>query len=287
MASFFRSPAVVANAASALKRVCSTNIWKGHFDSQLYLKTRYPPPGSVRNHFAEFLLNCIHRFQARLPSSGIVRVLEYGCGPVPIHTASFAGKDSEIVLAEYLESNRREVEKWLTRDESSFNWTPYIEYVVRTLEMQEEDAVSEREEKMRVAVKAVIPCDIHSDQPLQLETKSRFDVVLSAFCIEAGTSTREEYLDAVRKLSCLVRPGGSLLLFSGNWPEAATDHCGYYTVGENTFYNVAVNSQLVARALEGCGGKELAMDELDVDPEAYGNIRSDMKGFIFASATID
>ncbi len=270
------------------KRTRSTDIWRGQFDPQLYLETRYPPPKSVRNHFALFLLDCIHQYTTRLPSqANKIRVLEYGCGPVPIHTTSFAGKASEIVLAEFLECNRKEVKKWLTRDKSSFTWTPYIEYVVRTLEMheEEEEPISAREEKLRNAIKAVVPCDIHCDPPIELEVKSGFDVVLSAFCIEAGTSKREEYADAVRKLSTLVKRGGSLLLFSGKW--VGNDHRGYYTVGENTFYNVAVTTELVARSLEDCGGKELTMNELDVDPRAYGNIRSDMKGFIFASATIN
>ena len=270
-----------------------SNNWKDEFDPEMYLRSRYPCPGTVKNHFAEFLLRCLHQFQTKLSSSSInsdgIRVLEYGCGPVPIHTASFAKQASEVVLAEYLEQNRDQVKKWLIGDKSSFNWTPYIEYLVRTLEGHaEESAVSARERRIKEVVKAVVPCNIQDDPPIEYKAEGGYDIILSTLTVEAGTRTSKEYLDAVQKLAHLLKPGGNLLLFSGNWESGITAdgeaRQGYYTVGDSIFYNVAVTRELVSHALKRCGGCDLHIDEIDIVPGTYEGIQSDLKGFIFASA---
>jgi len=267
------------------------NNWKGEFDSLVYLATRYPPPGTVKNHFAEFFLHCLHQSSAAYQQANGLRVLEYGCGPVPIHTISFVRQASKVILAEYLEQNRRELKKWLSRDQESFNWTPYVEYVVCDLEgLPNGQAVYAREKKIREVVKAVVPCDICRDPPLKLNDSEGYDIVISAFCIEAGTSTKEKYRDAVRKLSGLLNPGGNLFLFSGKWEldEGAEkkkgSKSGYYSVGDSMFYNLPITRELVGQALAESGGRELVVLERDAEPGSYRDIHSDMKGFLFASA---
>ena len=290
--------------ASTLKRVLvsqttyrtEVNNWKGEFDSLVYLTTRYPPPGTVKNHFAEFFLRCLHQSSAAYQNkANDLRVLEYGCGPVPIHTISFVLQAKEVVLAEYLEQNRNELKKWLSQDEKSFNWTPYVEYVVCDLEgLPKGQSVWKREETIREIVKAVVPCDIHKDPPLELTDSEGYDIVISSFCIEAGTATRDEYQEAVRKLSRLLNPGGSLFLFSGQWEHEKgvegerkakkENKRGYYSVGKSIFYNLPLTRELVEQALEKCGGQELVVLERDAEPESYRGIQSDLKGFLFASA---
>ena len=57
----------------------------------------------------------------------------------------------EIVLAEYSDSNRAELHKWLQWDSDAFDWTPLIKYVVMELEGQEKSKV-EREKGIDLSV---------------------------------------------------------------------------------------------------------------------------------------
>lgn len=57
------------------------------------------------------------------------RVLDFGCGPC-IHTViSASSKCDSIVCAEYTESNRKEIEKWLVEDEDAFDWKMVLQNV--------------------------------------------------------------------------------------------------------------------------------------------------------------
>ena len=60
-----------------------------------------------------------------------MKILDYGCGPSLPNSISAASKASEIVLADYAVSNREHLQKWVDRDSSARDWTPYI---VQTLE---------------------------------------------------------------------------------------------------------------------------------------------------------
>lgn len=271
-----------------------SNNWEEEFDPVQYLTSRYRHPETIRNHFAKFLLRCLHQFsttKAPVSSSGSggLRVLEYGCGPVPIHTISFARHASEVVLAEYLEKNRGEVQKWLDGEKQAFDWTSYVEYVVRTLEgSTEEGSVIKREEKMREVIKAVVPCDIRQTPPIGHECAGPYDIILSVFCLEAGARTTEEYQAGVRKLACLLKPGGSLLLFSGKWERnlitGNEKETGFYTIGESTFHNVAVNQELVVHALENSDCSDITVEEMAASMEdGYEGIQTDVVGFLFAS----
>ena len=69
-----------------------------------------------------------------------LNVLDYGCGPVIAYVISAAGVDTtEIVLAEFVDECRMEVQLWLDKDPSAWDWTPYIKYVVQTLEGNDDE----------------------------------------------------------------------------------------------------------------------------------------------------
>ena len=61
-------------------------------------------------------------------------MLEFGRGPSISNLISAAPKCKEIVFGEFREDNREHVKLWLKKDPSAFNWEPFFNYVVCTLE---------------------------------------------------------------------------------------------------------------------------------------------------------
>ena len=89
-----------------------------------------------------------------------MKILDYGCGPYSI---SAAPKASEIILADYAEPNREYLKRWLTKDPSAQDWSPYFKYVVQTLEGGSEQDAIKREEMLCSKIRAVAECDIEKE----------------------------------------------------------------------------------------------------------------------------
>ncbi len=209
-------------------------------------------------------------------------MLEYGCGPVPIHMTSISPYASEIILAEYLGKNREAVSNWLVRDSKGYDWSEYIKYIVQSLEGGNESDVALREERLRSVTREVVKCDITQTPPISIGYEGPYDMVTSIFCVEAGSRTPEEYSTGIRNLVSMVKEGGLVQLFSGKWTSSSPDTHGFYRVGTEKFYNVRVTKDLVVGALERAGCYDMELKETSVDfkdPEL-----TDMGGFLFVVA---
>ncbi|XP_078578133.1 nicotinamide N-methyltransferase-like [Branchiostoma floridae x Branchiostoma japonicum] len=138
------------------------------------------------------------------------RLIDVGCGPVLSQLISASRFFSEIVCAEYSESGRAEIEKWVAEDPGAFDWSGYVQYFC---DMEgTRDIWKERQKQLRQAIKAVIPCDIHKPNPIEPLQMEPFDVVITLYCLEAACSDRESYTKAVRNVSTLLKSGGTLIL---------------------------------------------------------------------------
>ena len=198
----------------------------------------------------QFFLRHFHAAFSSLPSTGI-SVLDFGSGPSVLGAISAAPRAREIVLSDFTEKNRVEAKKWLQNEPSAFDWSAYFRYVIQDLEGKGggELAIREREEMIRKTIKAVVPCNINKDPPLQGEYCREYDVVICSLVLECATQTREEYEAGMRRLGKLVAPGG-LLLFVG--VERSRD-VGFYMVGERKFQSIGISSDFAVRAMEMAG----------------------------------
>lgn len=210
-----------------------------------------------------------------------MKVLDCGCGPVLAYSICAAGANAEIVLAEYGEKCRNAVQDWLDRSPSAWNWTPHIKYVVCDLEGKDNSQIQKREEDLRKAIKAVVPCDITQDPPIAKDYEGPYDVVMSLLCIESGCLTREEYKAAVKRIATLVKHRGNLLLFSTirNRREG-DDTPGYHYVGEEKHTEVALPLNFVQTTLSECGFDILETNKLP-ENALPKNTRSDLESMAF------
>ncbi len=115
--------------------VSEQSSYNDRFDPVAYLHERYDPENASTIK-KEFPLQQLHElFKAPVHCCpGKMKILDYGCGPVPLYSISAAARASEVVFAEYTENNRHALRRWVERDPNAYNWSPYFDYIVQTLE---------------------------------------------------------------------------------------------------------------------------------------------------------
>jgi hypothetical protein len=222
---------------------------------------------NARKSMTDFAVVNVHKFFEQKHSTSQddtpMKVLDYGCGPVLAYTICAAGANAEIVLAEYGENNRSALQDWLDRNPSAWDWTPYIKHVTCNFEGKDETEVDTREETMRKAIKAIVPCDITKDPPIAKGYEGPYDVVMSMLCIENGCLTRQEYKAAVKRIATLVKREGNLLIHSTvrNRKEG-DDTPGYYYIGEKRHIQIALSLQFVLMTLKESGFSVIEINKL-------------------------
>ena len=252
------------------------------FDPLKYAKQEYATVDAFHRHSLQLL----HEFYESYGSPAGLKVLEFGTGPIIIYEISTALYASEIVLSEYTEKNRRALKKWLDGDPDALKWSPFFEYVVQELEGKSKKEVALREEKLRQVVKAVIPCDIHSDTPVESAYHGPYDVVITCQCLECACNSIEEFSRAVSKLATLVKPGGKLVIVA---LEGAGDTF-FYMVGDEKFIAISIREENVRTILQQEGFHDITIKQqrrdapgitVENDPPEHG----DWQTKFFAIAT--
>jgi hypothetical protein len=138
--------------------------------------------------------------------------LEFGGGPVLYSVAALVPHAREIHFCDYLAANLDEVRRWLDNKSDAFDWTPYIKLV-----LEEEGgpttpgAIAHRAVEMRRKVTHLAVCDALARAPLG-QNASQYDLVVAHNCTDVAAATVPEWMQIMRNISTLVRPGGWLLI---------------------------------------------------------------------------
>lgn len=222
------------------------------FEPKSYLDYRFK---SVNERHAEFLRH-LHRFYSTVEPN--VKVIDVGSGPIIAYVISAVTKASELVFAEYTEKNREEIQRWIACHPDAHNWGSYFEFIVKELEGKGDEEVSVRAQQLRQIIKAVIPCDITRDPPVESAFFGPYDIVTSSLCLEAACSTKDDYIKAVARLWKLLKDGGRLLLQCVD--GASTIH--HYIAGNQKFTSLSATPTLIRTALEKAGFHDIAITQL-------------------------
>ena len=240
-------------------------------------------PWAFLNYFKEVnvlhrhTLSLLHEFYKSYGSPPVgLKVLDFGAGPVISYEISAALYASEIVLSEYTEKNREVLQMWLDRDPKAPNWKPFFEYVVQELEGKSKEEAEMRQEELRQVVKAVIPCDITKDSPIDPAYCGPYDVVFSSLCLEAASTSLEEYTEGLIKLAKYIKPGGKLLLQCMSGPAETM----FYMVGKEKFFGLSVNEEFLTTTLKKFGFCDITVKNFSRDnpglnvPTETGNFQN-------------
>lgn len=174
------------------------------------------------------------------------RAIDFGCGPTVHLLTPLAPWVEEIHLADYLPGNLREVQKWLQAEEGAHNWDINIR---RVLEIEggmppSQDEMETRKNLLRSKVTALKQCDLRQAHPLSDGTA--YDLLLSAYCVDAATDSKDEWRQLIGNLLTLCADGGTVVLLSSRKSR-------HYKLGDNKFPNANVDKGDIAAALASAG----------------------------------
>uniref|UniRef100_A0A667YFQ5 Nicotinamide N-methyltransferase-like n=1 Tax=Myripristis murdjan TaxID=586833 RepID=A0A667YFQ5_9TELE len=217
-------------------------LYQSKFDPKTYLDNFYqlsdaPEQKDIRR-FVTFVLCQLSQTFSTGKYRG-KRLIEVGTGP-NIHTLISACEHfEEIVVSDYTDSNRRELEKWIRAEEGCFNWDAHIQFVC-DLEGRRTPAVVK--ETLRQKIKNVLKCDTNLENPFQPVTVEPADCIISSLCLEAACKDQEAYRHSLGAMVGLLRPGGVLVMI-GDLNET------FYIVGEERFPVLSLSQDFIKKTL--------------------------------------
>jgi hypothetical protein len=195
--------------SSMSEDIQGSDVFEQRWLPRAYLKQYYATNHLPQDEVAIFryvidLLHASNRIFAR--------AIDVGCGPTIHHSIPLAPYVQELHLADYLQSNLDEVQKWLCNEEAAHDWDMYLRTV---LEMEgHEDVhsklIERRKQLIRSVVKSVRKADLRKHDPLGYN--QTYDLVLSFYCADSATSSRREWRMLMNHLFNLVAPGGTLII---------------------------------------------------------------------------
>ena len=237
------------------------------FDPLAYIENKY----STMSEWTAIPLKGLRDvfLQSYSKDEGGLKVLDYGCGPVPIYMSPAPHYASEIVFADYSKANRDMLKKWLDNEPGCPDYTPIFKYVVQGIEgLEHEDiidvAVSQRQDDLRSLVKAVVHCDITQDTPIEPGYEGPYDVIYSGLCLSVAATSVQEYSNNIKRLTKLLKPSGKLVI---NSTEARHLHDTTYTyyVKEAKFQSFSITLDALTRALKENGYDDIKITRSLVD----------------------
>jgi hypothetical protein len=221
--------------------------------------SRFLPQEYLEEYYAQlseenaFLLDFYHETYQRMPAG--LSLLELGGGPTVYQLLSASRCAREILFTDFLDANRREVERWLEGAADVFDWTQYLRRAAALEGNLDAAAVAAR---LRACIRRVAPCDLRLENPLEPEVRTDFDIVSSAFCLEAVTQDPADFAVFLRRIRALLSAGGSLVAVLVRDSLA-------YKVGSHFFPACPLNEATLTAALRGSGYRHVRIRALDTN----------------------
>jgi hypothetical protein len=109
----------------------SENLSKMHRDMDAYYSNSYLTSwcSNVKIEWTEFLDRAFSVILPSIQKSDCKQILDIGCGPSIANIISASKYCSNITMADYLASNRAEVERFRTEADGAFHWNHYFNFL--------------------------------------------------------------------------------------------------------------------------------------------------------------
>ncbi|XP_036393353.1 indolethylamine N-methyltransferase [Megalops cyprinoides] len=218
-------------------------FYQSHFDARAYFDSFYASPqGHPDEDYLPFEL---HQLSKTFSAGNLrgQRLIEVGTGPTIHSLISACEYFEEIVVSDFADSNRREIEKWLRQEEGCLDWNAIIQFVCELEGKRTPDEVAQR---LRRTVKQVLRCDVRLENPFHPVTFEPADCVMTSLCLEAACKDLDTYRRAVQSLAALVKPGGALVI-TGVLEET------FYMVGQQRFSCLKLSQSFIEKTLRDLG----------------------------------
>ncbi len=188
-----------------------------HFDPKRYLDEYYSSEeqGDSDIAISSRMSSWLKRTNRIFASS-----LDVGCGPVLQYPFSYSAFSERIDLADYLDNNLAEIQKWLSQASDAHDWDPLLRGVLKQQGIPL-DELEECKKQFRQRVGKLRHCDLRQELPLG--EAATYDLVTSFFCAECVGLTLDEWKTIKSRILGLVAPGGSVFF-------AAVRNCTSYQI---------------------------------------------------------
>ena len=253
--------------------------YQDKFDPQAYLSMYFK---DLSDPVRVFPLKHFHEFYKTYgQTKANLKILDYGTGPTIAYVISAVPYAAEIVLSDYTESNRRELQQWMVKDAKAHDWSPYFKHIVQNLEGKGSPETMEREEQLRRVTKAIVHCDITQDPPIERGYEGPYDVSC-CLCLHCFCRTNEEYAKAVGRLSSLLKPGGKIVLYAAEKSTSVVQ--GHYFVGRENFFSLSdLTQRFTMHCLEQAGFVDITCEKFSVPEKSFYKPTSE--SYLFITAT--
>ncbi|XP_077106058.1 nicotinamide N-methyltransferase-like isoform X2 [Ranitomeya variabilis] len=171
-------------------------------------------------------------------------LLDFGSGPTIYQLLSACEVFDKIIVSDFLEQNRAELQKWLKKDPDAFDWTHIIKFVCE-LEGNRED-YEKKAEKLRSKVKEVLKCDALKRNPYDPVVVPPVDCLLSCLCLEVACKDIKSFCEVLKNFKDLIKPGGHIVLISAL-------NATYYHVGKTYFGSMSTKKEELEAAFKEAG----------------------------------
>ena len=75
------------------------------------------------------------------------------------------------MFSEYVEACRQAVESWISGGPEAYDWSPWIEFVIRDIEGESnKQEVSSRGKDLKQKIKSIVHCDVTKNPIIDLES---------------------------------------------------------------------------------------------------------------------
>lgn len=201
------------------------------WNAREYLQTYFLKIGQDSYENLKFIV----RELKKLKPDSRRRVLDFGAGPTIFAGIAAAPYAAKIHMCDYLESNLVEIKKWLNSHEDSFDWSPCIKHI---LELEgipnHEEAIAERATALKMKLGNIFKSDASLDWPIYSEKREKYPLVISNFCADSATSSKEVWRAYMKNILNLVEDEGQILI-------TALRNCKFYKSGKKIFPSANVN----------------------------------------------
>ncbi|XP_041363388.1 nicotinamide N-methyltransferase-like [Gigantopelta aegis] len=175
------------------------------------------------------------------------RLLDLGCGPALCGVITTPERFTGIVMADIAPSNLDNIRRWMDGEKINFNWDQILRFTAELAGAKDVLEWTERKiSHLKTSVKKLVTCDVTEKLPLGPDYAEALDVIFTSFCIGCAAKSIAEYIQLLKNISSLIKPGGHLLI-RGELNASA------YTVDNKMFHHLSLSTSDVKDSL--CSAK--------------------------------
>ncbi|XP_066461689.1 nicotinamide N-methyltransferase-like [Eleutherodactylus coqui] len=246
------------------------------FNPSDYYQTYYATgKGIFVGEWTEFVLRNLHETFGPGGVTGDI-LTDFGAGPTIYHLLSACEVFNTIITSDFLEQNRKQLEKWLKKDPDALDWSHVVKYVCDLEGNSNGDNCEKKEATLRRKVTKVLKCDALAKKPYDPVPMPEADCLISCLCLEAPCRDLEDFTNTLKKFQELLKPGGHIIIQS-------VLNCTFYYVGSKLFSCLSLTKDDLEKAFKEAG-YEIVTLKVKPRSEKSGMETADQDGYYYIHA---